>query len=65
ERDKGVLDEAIFAISQLPGKAGSDMLLDIARDGDAPRQARRQALFWLAQSDDDEAIEDLAALLSR
>jgi hypothetical protein len=41
------------------------MLLDIARDADAPRAARRQALFWLAQSDDDEAIEALAALLTR
>ncbi|MGD9021315.1 MAG: hypothetical protein PVF46_05915, partial [Lysobacterales bacterium] len=64
ERDEEVLDEAIFAISQLPGKSGSRMLLDIARDADAPRDARRQALFWLAQSDDEEALEELAALLT-
>ena len=65
ERDDEVLEQAIFAISQLPSQDGSQMLLDIARDVDAPRQARRQALFWLAQSDDDEAIEGLAALLTR
>jgi hypothetical protein len=64
ERDTEVLDEAIFAISQLPGKSGSRMLLDIARDAEAPREARRQALFWLAQSDDEEALEELAALLT-
>jgi len=40
------------------------MLLEIAQDKDAPREARRQALFWLAQSDDDEAIEALADLLT-
>jgi hypothetical protein len=65
EQDEHVLDQAIFAVSQLPGNDSSQMLLEIAQDKDAPREARRQALFWLAQSDDDEAVAALADLLTR
>jgi len=65
ERNEDILEKAIFAISQLPSDSGSQMLLDIARDNQVPREARRQALFWLSQSDDDEAVEALADLLTR
>lgn len=65
ERDADLLEKAVFAVSQLPGKRGSQMLLDIATDKQAPHSARRQALFWLAQSDDDEAVATLADLLTR
>jgi len=64
ERNEDILEKAVFAVSQLPGEDSSRMLLEIAQDKDAPREARRQALFWLAQSDDDEAIEALAGLLT-
>ena len=65
ENDEDVLDQAVFAISQLPAETGSPMLLDLASDKDASRHVRRQALFWLAQSGDDEAIAQLTELLTR
>jgi len=64
ERNEDILEKAVFAVSQLPGEDSSKMLLEIAQDKDAPREARRQALFWLAQSDDDETVEALAKLLT-
>lgn len=65
ERDNEVLEEAVFAISQLPDDNGDKVLLDLARDAGAPRAARRQAIFWLAQSDNDASIAALTDLLSR
>ncbi len=64
EQDEDILEKAVFAVSQLPGEDSSQMLLDIATDKQAPHSARRQALFWLAQSDDDEAVAALADLLT-
>ena len=58
-------EEAVFAISQLPGDPGTQMLLDLAMDEQRPREIRRQALFWLANSGDDEAVAALADLLTR
>ena len=65
ERNEDILAKAVFAVSQLPDEDSSRMLLEIAQDKDAPREARRQALFWLAQSDDEEAVAALADLLTR
>lgn len=65
ERDEDVLEQAVFAISQLPGDNGSQMLLDLARNNQTPRRVRRQALFWLAQSDDDKTVAALTELLTR
>ena len=65
EQDEGVLEQAVFAISQLPEGGGSQALLDLARNDQAPRAVRRQALFWLANSDDDDAVDALTELLTR
>jgi len=65
EQDEDVLEQAVFAISQLPGESGTKMLMDLATDSQAPREVRRQALFWLANSDDDKAVAVLADLLSK
>jgi hypothetical protein len=65
EKDADVLEQAVFAISQLPGDSGSQMLLDLARNNQTPRNVRRQALFWLAQSDDDKTVAVLTELLTR
>jgi hypothetical protein len=65
EQDEDVLEQAVFAISPLPGEVGSQMLLDLARNNETPRNVRRQALFWLAQSDDDKAVAALTDLLTR
>jgi hypothetical protein len=58
-------EQAVFAVSQLPGEAAGRMLLELARDAQKPREVRRQALFWLADSEDDEAVAALIRLLTR
>ncbi len=65
EQDEDVLEQAVFAISQLPDEVGDQMLLDLAKSNQTPRAVRRQALFWLAQSDNDDSIAALTALLTR
>ena len=65
EQDEEVLEQAVFAISQLPGGSGDKILLDLARDDQAPRTVRRQALFWLANSDNDSSVAALTELLTR
>jgi len=65
EQDEEVLEQAVFAISQLPDDIGSQMLLDLARDGQQSREVRRQALFWLANSDDENTVAALSELLAR
>lgn len=65
ERDEDVLEQAVFAISQLPDDSGDQVLLDLARDDQVPRDVRRQALFWLANSDNDSTVAALTNLLTR
>ncbi len=62
EQDEDVLEQAVFAISQLPD--GDAILLDLAKNAEVPRIVRRQALFWLANSDNDESVAALAELLT-
>ena len=64
EQDEDVLEQAVFAISQLPDDSGSRILLYLAQDKQASRTVRHQALFWLAQSDDDKTIAALTELLT-
>lgn len=49
-------EQAVFAISQLPREKGVPILLDIARTHGNPR-VRKQAIFWLGQSDDPAALK--------
>ncbi len=65
EQDDEVLEQAVFAVSQLPGSQGTRILLDLAQDPEQPREIRRQAMFWLANSDDAEALAALEELLTR
>jgi HEAT repeat protein len=65
EQDEDVLGQAVFAVSQLPDEAATQLLLELAMDPSRSREIRRQALFWLANSDDDEAIVALVKLLSQ
>jgi hypothetical protein len=65
EQDEDVLEEAVFAISQLPGESGDLILLDLAKNEQAPKAVRRQALFWLANSDNEDSIAALTELLTR
>lgn len=65
ETDEAVLEQAVFAVSQLPPGQGTQILLGLAQDPAQPREVRRQAMFWLANSDDDEALAALEELLTR
>jgi len=65
EQDEDVLEQAVFAISQLPDSSGDQVLLELAKDPGASRTVRRQAIFWLAQSDNDSSVAALTELLTR
>ena len=62
ERDEHVREQAVFALSQLPD--GTDWLLKILRGKRDPDTIRR-ALFWLGQSDDPRALEEIEKILAR
>jgi hypothetical protein len=65
EQNQEVKEQAVFAVSQLPHEMSSPMLLDIARDSQQSDEVRKQALFWLANSDDERAVAALTELLTR
>ena len=48
--DDGVSSAAIGALAAIPGDAGLDALLQLAKDADV--RVRKQTVFWLGQSDD-------------
>lgn len=53
-----VQKHAVFALSQLPREEGTPLLIDIARTHANPK-IRKDAMFWLGQSDDPRAAEAL------
>ena len=53
-------EQAVFALSQLDD--GTDWLLKVLRSNRDPETVR-QALFWLGQSDDPRALEELTRIL--
>ena len=58
-----VSSEVMAAISAHPGGAGTALLQDVVRS-DLDRKNREEAVFWLAQSDDDAAYAFLDILLT-
>jgi hypothetical protein len=58
--DPDVREQGVFALSQLDD--GVTHLLRILRESDE-RELRRQALFWLGQSEDPRALAELERLL--
>jgi hypothetical protein len=65
EDDREILEKAVFALSQLPPDIAGPKLLELAQDKSMPREARRQALFWLAHEGDEESVIALTELLTR
>ena len=65
EQDEDVLEQIVFAISQLPDSMSTPLLLELAQDAEQSKAVRRQALFWLANSDDEKALAALEDLLTR
>jgi hypothetical protein len=62
EHDDHVRKQAVFALSQL--EDGTDWLLQVLRSRRDPETIRR-ALFWLGQSDDPRALEEIEKILNR
>ena len=55
EGDLEIRKMALFGLSQLSGGQGGPALLDVARTSEN-RELRKQAIFWLGQTDDPRAI---------
>lgn len=62
--DVEVKESAVFALSQLRGDSGVPALIRIAR-AHASARVRKQALFWLGQSDDPRALALFEEILTR
>ena len=63
--DSRISEDAIAAVSAHEGDATFKALTGLLEDRNRNRKIREQALFWLAQTDSDQAFEYLDALLSR
>jgi hypothetical protein len=57
-------DDALHALA-LHERVGTDALLAVARDPAQPRRARKQAFFWLGQSEDPRALDEIEKVLAR
>ena len=55
-------DHIVFVLSQLPKPHGDDALFAIL-DGEYSKQVKKQALFWLSQSGNDDTIKRLSQRL--
>lgn len=62
-QNPGVADEAIMTLSFHAEDEALDVLVDLLEDTGQRREAREQALFWLVQSDSDEAFAYIDRLL--
>src|SRR5437763_1940083 len=54
--------KAVFALSQLPKDEGVPLLIRTARENRNP-EVRKQAMFWLGQSEDPRAVEFFGQVL--
>jgi HEAT repeat protein len=65
DADEEVREQAVFALSRLPDERATRALIGIAEDQSLPREQRRRAVFWLAQSESDSAQAYLEKVLAR
>jgi hypothetical protein len=61
---RDVRDEAIFALSQLPDVRAYEAMVAVIEDRSLRNEDRQQALFWLAQSESDNAFEYLGNMIT-
>ena len=59
--DIEVQEQAVFALSRLPGAESAARLLEVARTHSRP-EIRKQAIFWLGQRGDAETLDELATI---
>ena len=62
--DTDVKKKAVFALSQMPKDEGVPKLIEVAKTN-RNREVRKQAMFWLGQSNDPRALEFFEQVLSR
>ena len=54
----------MFALSQLPKDEGVPLLIQVAKNNKNPA-VRKQAIFWLGQSQDPRALDFFAQVLGK
>ena len=64
EADGKVQEQQVFALSQLPDERSAKALIGLIGNPQQPKRVRKQALFWLGQSDTPQAYQYLDALLA-
>lgn len=64
ESKRQVHDQLIFALSQLPEERALDALVAVIEDRQFSQRDRKQALFWMAQNESEQAVEYLDSLLA-
>lgn len=64
DRDAEVREQAVFALSRLPGERGTKALIAVAEDQSLSHEQRRRAVFWLSQSETDSAQAYLEKVLA-
>jgi hypothetical protein len=64
DSDHGVQEQAIFALSRLPGERAARALIAAAEDRALPREVRKKAVFWLSQSRSEAAQAYLEKVLA-
>jgi len=64
EEDDELKKSAVFALSQLPNDQSVPMLIKIAKTNQSP-SVRKNAIFWLGQTGDEEALKFFEDILLR
>jgi hypothetical protein len=64
DENEEIKDSAVFAISQLPKEKSVPMLIAMARTNKSA-SVRKKALFWLGQTDSDEALKLFEEILTK
>ena len=62
--DRGVKEQAVFALKNLPGDQGIPMLIEVAKSN-PDAAVRKKAMFWLGQSKDAKALDFFASVLKQ
>ena len=64
DADREVREQAVFALSQLPEGRAVASLTAVIEDAGIDADTRKQALFWLAQTESDAALDYIERLLT-
>lgn len=64
DKDEDVREGGVFALSQLPDERAARALIAAAENRSLARELRKKAVFWLSQSESDEAQKYLERVLT-